>query len=578
MTESFYKCLRDSKLQNIFGWVLLKAANGVEIPCVGLLEIDMEVAAKVFKKVCVIVVKDPIDSSTSERKKMVPGVIGCNLLQKMIAGQNLEKAFSFLTTLSQESQALANQVKMFQNKVTWTEKVEAQVSQGLTSRVGFVRVHCRRNSPMTVPAKTAVTLVGTTLYLPDGYDVVVEPTDLPSVPDGLIVCPTFAKTRNNRVSFRVMNLSQQAYTFHHTQKIAEVSLREVELPVIDINLHQVSDLGSVVEGQVSQVTVAGDSEDEKWISTVDVDESLSSSERSRVLSLIRDFHDVFSKSDRDLGHCTIGKHSITTEDNVAVKLPDRRIAPQMVPEVKKILQNWLQDGIIKESNSPYASQLVLVRKKCGKIRACLDFRLLNNKTIKDAFPLPSTDMALDSLKGARFFSALDLTQGYLQVPMDERDQHKTVFRALGGLYEFCRMPFRLCNAGSTFSRVMNKMMSDYVFDILILFLDDVLVYVESFEGMMLNLAKVFQRLREHNMKLQPSMCHLFKRIIRYLGHEVSENGVHTDPEKIRAIREYPVPETVADVRSFLGLCSYYRNSCCQSAFENLKEKLGSAPV
>ena len=198
--------------------------------------------------------------------------------------------------------------------------------------------------------------------------------------------------------------------------------------------------------------------------------------------------------------------------------------------------------------------------------------------------------------------------------MDERDQHKTAFRALGGLYEFCRMPFGLCNAGSTFSRVMNKMMSDYVLDLLILFLDDVLVYPESSEDMMLNLAKVFQRLREHNMKLQPSKCYLFKCIIRYLGHEVSENGVHTDPEKIRAIREYPVPETVADVRSFLGLCSYYRryiknfatiaaplhvvivqvgastskkkkvlvlkewNSRCQSAFENLKEKLGSAPV
>ena len=351
------------------------------IPCVELLEIDMEVAAKVFKKVCVIVVKDPIDSSTSERKKMVPGVIGYNLLQKMIAGQNLEKDFSFLTILSQESQAWANQIKMFQNKVTWTEKVEAQVSQGLTSRVGFVRVHCRRNSPVTVPAKTAVTLIGTTPHLPDGYDVVVEITNLPSVPEGLIVYPTFGKTRNNRVSLRVMNLSQQANTFHHTQKIAEVSLGEVELPDIDIKLNQMSDLGSVVEGQVTV---------------------LSSSERSRVLSLIRDFHDVFSKSDRDLGHCTIGKHSITTEDNVPVKLPDRRIAPQMVPEVKKILQNWLQDGIIKESNSPYASQLVLVRKKCGKIRACLDFRLLNNKTIKDTFPLPSIDMALDSVRSKVF--------------------------------------------------------------------------------------------------------------------------------------------------------------------------------
>ena len=143
-------------------------------------------------------------------------------------------------------------------------------------------------------------------------------------------------------------------------------------------------------------------------------------------------------------------HTISTEDDIPVKLPDRRISPLLVPEVQKILKTWLHDGIIKQSNSPYASQLVLVRKKCGKLRACLDFRILNKKTIKDAFPLPSIDAALDTLKGSSYFSSLDLTQGYLQIPMDPKDQHKTAFRALGALYEFCRMPFGLCNAGSTF--------------------------------------------------------------------------------------------------------------------------------
>ena len=153
--------------------------------------------------------------------------------------------------------------------------------------------------------------------------------------------------------------------------------------------------------------------------------------------------------------------------------------------------------------------------------------------------MPSIDSALESLKGASYFSSLDLTQGYLQIPMDSKDQHKTAFRALGALYEFCRMPFGLCNAGSIFSRVMN--MSDYLYDILILFLDDILVFAKTFDGMIQNLSKVFQRLREHNMKLKPSKCHLFKRIIKYLGHEVSADGIHTDPDKISAITQYPKP-------------------------------------
>ena len=133
-----------------------------------------------------------------------------------------------------------------------------------------------------------------------------------------------------------------------------------------------------------------------WIKEVGIEGSLSSNERSKVTKLLDEYNDVFSKEDSDLGCCTIEKHCINTKDNIPVKLPDRRVSPLLVPEVQKMLKTWLQDGIIKESNSPYALQLVLVRKKCEKLTACLDFRILNEKTVKDAFLLPSVDSALES--------------------------------------------------------------------------------------------------------------------------------------------------------------------------------------
>ena len=450
--------------------------------------------------------------------------------------------------------------------------------------------------------------MGTTPHLPDGSEVLIETADIASVPEGLMVCPTLTKVYNNTVKFQVLDLSSKCHTFHQSHKIAELHLGDVVLPDIEVAVTSKADSDGVkLECQINQTVVQD--VDDSWIKELDIDSSLSPKQRSDVIALLQQYSDVFRKCDGDLGCCTIGMHTISTEDDIPVKLPDRRISPLLVPEVQKILKTWLHDGIIKQSNSPYASQLVLVRKKCGKLRACLDFRILNKKTIKDAFPLPSIDAALDTLKGSSYFSSLDLTQGYLQIPMDPKDQHKTAFRALGALYEFCRMPFDLCNAGSTFSRVMNNMMSDYLHDILILFLDDILVYAKTFESMVENLSKVFERLREHNMKLKPSKCHLFRKLIKYLGHEVSERGVQTDPDKVEAITQYPKPQTTGDVRSFLGLASYYRryikdfatiaaplhdlvvgNSkskssvvdkwtpSCEHAFQDLKSKLVSALI
>ena len=608
ITESCYKTVFQGPLRDTYGWISLKAVNGLEIPCVGLMETNIVLYGQVFESICVLVVKDPQDKSTKERKIKVPGVIGCNVLQRIF--KNEGTGSDFVKTFSQKHSSITEELQVFKAKSAWSEKIEARIAQTRSSMVGNVRVKCK-GDPIIVPGRAMSIMVGTTPHLPNGSEVLIEPADCTSVPEGLVVCPTLTKVYNNTVKFQVLNLSQQCCVFRQSHKIAEVHVGDVVLPDIEVSVISSEDKDSSngLVCQVSQMSVQDKPDDISWIQNLDIDGSLSATEKTRVAKLLRQYSDVFSKDDSDLGCCTIGKHGITTEDNIPVKLPDRRISPLLIPEVQKILKTWLQDGIIKESNSPYASQLVLVRKKCGKLRPCLDFRLLNRKTIKDAFPLPSIDSALQSLKGASYFSSLDLTQGYLQIPMDPSDQHKTAFRALGALYEFCRMPFGLCNAGSTFSRVMNNMMSDYLYDILILFLDDILVFAKTFDSMMDNLSKVFQRLRDHNMKLKPSKWHLFKRLIKYLGHEVSERGIHTDPDKIIAITQYPNPKTTGEVRSFLGLASYYRRyiknfatiaaplhdlvvgsksskesiaekwtSVSEQAFQELKSKLVSAPI
>lgn len=237
---------------------------------------------------------------------------------------------------------------------------------------------------------------------------------------------------------------------------------------------------------------------------------------------------------------------------------------------------------------------------------------MNKKTIKDAFPLPNIIESLESLGGAKFFSSLDLTQGYMQVSLDERDQHKTAFRALGSLYEFTRLPFGLCNSPASFERLMTKVFGDLHLHSLVLFLDDILVPANTIDEMLERLDVVFTRLREVNLKLKPTKCKLFQKELIYLGHNISERGIGTDPSKISAVRDWPVPTTKKEVKSFLGLASYYRrfvpnfatiaspltdllssdkqvkskkekvdhlwNEECTKAFETLKQRLISADV
>lgn len=246
--------------------------------------------------------------------------------------------------------------------------------------------------------------------------------------------------------------------------------------------------------------------------------------------------------------------------------------------------------------------MILVRKKDGTWRFCVDYRALNAVTVKDAFPMPTVDELLDELHGSVFFSKLDLRSGYHQILMKAEDREKTAFRTHLGLYEWLVMPFGLSNAPATFQAFMNTVFQPFLRKFVLIFFDDILVYSPTWETHLDHLTIVFEHLHHHQLFAKLSKCSFGQKKIDYLGHVVSSNGVEMDPVKIQVVREWPPPTTVSQLKGFLGLSGYYRHFVkgyaaiaspltdllakdaftwhdqAQLAFDTLKFALTAAPV
>ena len=334
-----------------------------------------------------------------------------------------------------------------------------------------------------------------------------------------------------------------------------------------------------------------------------VPEHLSPLQQQHLNGLFKEFSDVFSQGEDDPGCTPLLKHTIETH-GPPLRQPYRRQNPAVRREEMAQVQQMLASDVIRPSNSPWASPVVMVKKKDGSLRFCVDFRQLNAATVKDAHPLPRIDDLLDALHGACWFSTLDLKSGYWQVPIMERDKEKTAFRTSSGqLYEFNQVPFGLCNAPTTFSRLMDRVLSGLHWETCLFYLDDIIVFSSTWEEHLARLRQVFERLRHANLKLGAEKCAFAAKEVSYLGHRVTEEALLPDSALLAAIREILPPKTAAEVRSSLGLAGYYRryvktfaaitsplhdltrkdavfhwSADCHYAFDRLKTLLITSPI
>jgi transposase InsO family protein len=290
---------------------------------------------------------------------------------------------------------------------------------------------------------------------------------------------------------------------------------------------------------------------------------LNKEEKLSIIPIIENYNDIFHLPGDKLKGTNKITHSIPTTDNLPVVVKQYRYPPVHKEEIKKQTSKLLEQDIIQPSLSPFNSPLWVVPKKPDtdgkkRWRLVIDFRKLNDKTNADAYPLPNIADILDQLGKAKYFSCFDLASGFHQIPMNPQDSMKTAFSTPNGHYEYKKMPFGLKNAPATFQRLMDNVLTGLQGNVCFVYLDDIVIYADSLEEHKQKLNQLFQRLREAGLSLQTDKCEFFKKELMYLGHIISDKGVKPNPEKVKAVKLYPIPKNHKELRQFLGLVGYYR--------------------
>lgn len=466
---------------------------------------------------------------------------------------------------------------------------------------------------MTIDTKRQLTTACSTTIPPHSEKLILARIRGPVIPDGVMgtTTPSPAIHSTGLLSAKVLTAVKDGTVI---QRVANMSDNPVQLikgsSLGKFNCMTNQDALYPLADEPSDSTAQPDTPDMTSPPSqhINIDEScLSSEQKSQLQKLADQYSDIFVQKNTQLGKCDIIKHKITVDPG---QPPLRQRAYRLRPDQKDIMDNTLQEmlegDIIEGSTSPWAAPCMLVAKRNGSgYRFVVDYRRLNNITQLDAHPLPSPNEALESLgvSNPAWFSTLDLQNGFYQVVIDENSRPYTAFRSHAGLYQFKRLPQGLKGSPSTFQRVMEAVMRGLTWKFCLIYLDDIIVFSRTFNEHISHLRQVFDRLRAANLKLKPSKCFFAKREISYLGHVVNNNGIHPDPGKVSAVSEFPTPNSLKELRAFLGLSGYYRRFIqdyakiahplynltkkdvkftwtdeCQHAFEKLKNQLVQAPA
>lgn len=396
--------------------------------------------------------------------------------------------------------------------------------------------------PLTLPPGgdcTAVCKVEYKLQV-DKEILMVDSSPVAPLPAGVLLQPTVVPSEEVNVNhFRIL--------------VQNESLSETVIPVGTVIGHM------YLTDAVTSLSPSKTADTEFDVNQINFGDSPVSEEwKERLRQKLSTRSQVFSLQEWDVGLAKGVEHTIRLSDSRPFRERSRRLAPADLEDVRKHLHELLRAGIIKESRSPYASPIVIVRKKNGAVRMCIDYRLLNSRTIPDQYTTPCIDDVLHSMTGSKWFSVLDLRSGYYQIAMAEEDKEKTAFICPLGFFQFERMPQGITGAPATFQRLMEKAVGDMNLLEVLVYLDDLIVFGRTLEEHEERLLKVLDRLAEVGLKISFDKCQFCLPKVKYLGHIVSANGVSPDPAKVEAVTSWPQPTHLKALQSFLGFCGYYR--------------------
>lgn len=535
VSNDFYtNHLRHLELHPIRELLEVECADGQQLPYYGYIEANIQSTGIPQS------LEQPLNFpllvvSTSNYNSQVPLLIGTNILQHMLDVVKDKYGDRYL----QEAALFTPWYLAFRG-MTIRDKELARNN----NRLGIVK--SAENFCISIPPNSTVSISG---YIDKAIPyqsttAVLQATSRSVIPSDLDIVPSltdYCYPANHVIRVDIDNITTRTVQVPPKSILCElqpVKLEPEQRAIPCVNLQQAKDVLSLV--------------------TIE-DEGLTTLEKQQAENLLRKYEDVFSKSDIDIGHTSIVKHRIDLHDDTPFKQRPRRIPPAMFEEVKDHLRKLLEGGIIKKSKSPWSSNVVLCRKKNNELRMCVDYRQLNLRTKKDSYALPRIEEILDALAGNRFFTILDMKSGYHQVELHEKHKERTAF-TVGplGFYEYHRMPFGLVNAPATYQRLMEECFDGLHLDICFIYLDDLIIFSKTYEEHVERLEKIFQRLREVNLKLSPKKCEFFKKKVKYVGNIVSEEGIEPDPDKINKVQNWPKPRNSDEVRQFLGFVGYYR--------------------